>query len=353
MLGLATSLLGSSRLPRIRIDSATLGRRVCYMLWRQTHNVMFEPNDDPPEIKANFAASIAMYNAGPMVFGQTTTMPQRYHRSPRKIAKDGIDHYFLLLVKSGRFYGQCDGHDVELAPGGCALFCFASPSETWSERSELVGLTLPRAILGPLLDDPDRIGGSVLSNDAPLCRVLFNHVCSMADNADQLHVSDAAGLAPSTAAMIAVCFGPALSANPQVKSQLRAASLVAIKRHIDSNLYDPALNAAQLTHVFGLSRASIYRMFEPLGGVARFTLHRRLRKALIQLSAPEYAHLQVSEVAHKLGFSTSASFTRAFKTEFGIRPSEVRRDHQVGITALSTATAADEPLFAEWIHELG
>ena len=353
MLGLVKALLGPSRLPRIRIDSATLGRKVCYMLWRQTHNVLFEPNDDSAEIKDNFEASLAMYNAGPMVFGWGKVMPQCYHRSARKIAKDGIDHYFLLLIKSGRFYGQTDGHDVELAPGGCALFSFASPSQTFSERSDLVALTLPRAILGPLLDDPDQVGGSVLSRDTPLCRVLFNHVRSMVDDADQLNASDAAGLARSTAAMIAVCFGPALSPNAQVKSQLRAASLVAIKRHIDNNLEDPALDAAQLTSVFGLSRASIYRMFEPLGGIARFILQRRLRKALIQLSSPEYAHLQVSELAHNLGFSTGASFTRAFKAEYGLRPSEVRRDPQAAMSALSTSTAIDEPLFAEWIHELG
>ena len=120
------------------------------------------------------------------------------------------------------------------------------------------------------------------------------------------------------------------------------------------------VNTASSTWAFELGRlvtTILEQLRSELGETTppalRFTLHRRLRKALIQLSAPEYAHLQVSEVAHKLGFSTSASFTRAFKTEFGIRPSEVRRDHQVGITALSTATAADEPLFAEWIHELG
>ena len=353
MLGLANSLLGSSRLPRIRIDSATLGHRVCYMLWRQTHNVLFEDNNDSPEIKANFDASITMFNAGPMVFGAAQTMPQRYHRSASKIAKDGIDHYFLLLVKSGRFYGQCDGRAVELSPGGCALFNFQSTAETWSERGELIALTLPRAILGPLLDDPDRIGGSVLSSDAPLCRVLFNHVCSMIDIADQLNASDAAGLARTTAAMIAVCFGQASTPNAQGKSQLRAASLVAIKRYIDDNLGDAELDSTHLSNVFGLSRASIYRMCEPLGGVARFILHRRLRKALIQLSAVEYAHLQVIEVARNLGFAGSASFTRAFKAEFGMLPSEVRRNPQIGISALSAATETDEPLFSEWIHELG
>ena len=356
-------LLPALRLPRLRIDSATLGRRLSYLLWRQTHGVLFEPNDDAPEIKANFETSMSMFNAGPMLFGQAQTMPQRYHRSPAKVARDGIDHYFLMLVTSGRFYGQHEGQPIEIASGDAVLFQLQCVADISAERSDCLGVALPAAILAPLLRDPDGVCGTVLKVGTPLCRVLFDYIGSLVSNASQLQIKDAAALAQSTAAMIAVCFGPAADSSRPSNSNLRSASLIVVKRYIDENMNDAKLDVAHLTSVFGLSRASIYRMFEPLGGVAKFIQRARLRRALIQLSSDEYIHLQVSEMSHSLGFANPTNFSRAFKAQFGMLPSEVRRNPQAAIAALSnTADGSDpdaagdhglDPLFAEWIHELG
>ena len=363
MIAKLSQMLPSLRLPRLRIDSATLGHRLSYLLWRQTHGVLFEPNDDPPEIKANFETSMSMFNAGPMLFGQAQTMPQRYHRSPAKVARDGVDHYFLMLVTSGRFEGLHEGQPIEIGSGDAVLFQLRCVADIFAESSACFGVALPASILAPLLRDPDGVCGTVLKVGTPLCRVLFDYIGSLVNNAAQLQIKDAAALAQSTAAMIAVCFGPAVDASRPRNANLRTASLMVIKRYIDENMNNSQLDAAHLTSIFGLSRASIYRMFEPLGGVAKFIQRNRLRRALIQLSSDEYIHLQVSEMSHNLGFASPTNFSRAFKAQFGMLPSEVRRNPQAAIAALSNSGesagydgAAEngiDPLFAEWIHELG
>lgn len=362
MIAKVSQFMPSLRLPRLRIDSATLGRRLSYLLWRQTHGVLFESNDDPPEFKANFETKMSMFNAGPMLFGRAQTMPQRYHRSPAKVARDGIDHYFLMLVTSGRFYGQHEGEPIEIGSGDAVLFRFKCVADVFAESSDCLGVALPAAIPAPLLRDPEGVCGTVLKVGTPLCRVLFDYTASLVSNASQLRIKDAAALAQSTAAIIAVCFGPATDSSRPSNSNLRTASLIVIKRYIDENMDNTHLDVAHLTSTFGLSRASIYRMFEPLGGVATFIQHKRLRRALIQLSSDEFRHLQISEMSHNLGFPNATNFSRAFKARFGLLPSEVRRNPKATIIALSNtgedtdneapADQGIDPLFAEWIHEL-
>ena len=269
----------------------------------------------------------------------------------------------LRAITSGRFEGLHEGQPIEIGSGDAVLFQLRCVADIFAESSACFGVALPASILAPLLRDPDGVCGTVLKVGTPLCRVLFDYIGSLVNNAAQLQIKDAAALAQSTAAMIAVCFGPAVDASRPRNANLRTASLMVIKRYIDENMNNSQLDAAHLTSIFGLSRASIYRMFEPLGGVAKFIQRNRLRRALIQLSSDEYIHLQVSEMSHNLGFASPTNFSRAFKAQFGMLPSEVRRNPQAAIAALSNSgesagydgAAEDgiDPLFAEWIHELG
>jgi AraC-like DNA-binding protein len=75
---------------------------------------------------------------------------------------------------------------------------------------------------------------------------------------------------------------------------------------------------------FGITRSTLYRLFEPLGGVAAYITERRLRYAFRQMTDPLEQHLRVSQLAFDLGFSHPSAFTRAFRGFFGMSPKDVR-----------------------------
>ena len=50
-------------------------------------------------------------------------------------------------------------------------------------------------------------------------------------------------------------------------------------RHVRENLSDPTLGPDALCQRFGVSRAVLYRAFEPLGGVSAYIRSLRLRRA--------------------------------------------------------------------------
>jgi len=81
-----------------------------------------------------------------------------------------------------------------------------------------------------------------------------------------------------------------------------------------------------------LSRASLYRLFEPHGGVGAVILRRRLDRAMKTLLTGASSRPALRRIADELGFRSQAHFSRAFRTRFGIAPRAFqqtmrRKDH--------------------------
>lgn len=72
----------------------------------------------------------------------------------------------------------------------------------------------------------------------------------------------------------------------------------------------------------GISRASLYRAFEPYGGVIAFIQRERLDEAYRRLSAPGQ-HRTIGAVAWELGYPDPSTFTRAFRRRFGHAPRDL------------------------------
>jgi AraC-like DNA-binding protein len=84
------------------------------------------------------------------------------------------------------------------------------------------------------------------------------------------------------------------------------------------------LNVRDIARRFGLSRASLYRLFEPEGGFASYVRSRRLHRAARLLTSPAHRHLRILDVALESHFASETSFTRSFRREFGLSPADLR-----------------------------
>lgn len=93
---------------------------------------------------------------------------------------------------------------------------------------------------------------------------------------------------------------------------------------VEENLSSGELNVDFLAGELGLSRASLYRKLKSLTGqtVNDFIKDIRMRKSLHLLKA---GHLNISEVAHEVGFNSLSYFTTSFKKHFGYSPTELKK----------------------------
>lgn len=97
-----------------------------------------------------------------------------------------------------------------------------------------------------------------------------------------------------------------------------------VEQHLDDRCY----SIAQFAQALGLSRRSLYQIFRehgmtPAGFIKQIRLeHARQDVLLAGVDAPS-----LTEVALRNGFGDSASFSKAFRSAFGVAPSVLRAAH--------------------------
>jgi AraC-like DNA-binding protein len=101
-----------------------------------------------------------------------------------------------------------------------------------------------------------------------------------------------------------------------------------IKRYIETHLETEPLGAKDLCDTFGISRASLYRMFKPEGGLVGYVRDQRLNLAMRRLAEPNGQKTRLLDLAINLRFSSDSTFVRAFRRKFGLTPGEMREKSQ-------------------------
>lgn len=125
-----------------------------------------------------------------------------------------------------------------------------------------------------------------------------------------------------------------------------------INRYIIRNLKDPELSPLSIAQAKGVSRATLYRLFEPNSGVANQIKRRRLQRINQEIRDPRQFHHRITEIAYRWGFSDYNTFQRAFKQTFGMSPSEARHESELKVpdhaSSSHHAPGADR-LYEQWL----
>ena len=101
--------------------------------------------------------------------------------------------------------------------------------------------------------------------------------------------------------------------------------------HIYQNLTDPDLSAVYLMDTFGVSRASLYRMFQADGGLKTFITRRRLFRAALDIAEDPTKRGKIVVSAQRWGFDSPSHFNRLVHKTFGTSPSSLFPDGMRGV----------------------
>ncbi|KAA5541280.1 hybrid sensor histidine kinase/response regulator transcription factor [Adhaeribacter rhizoryzae] len=109
-------------------------------------------------------------------------------------------------------------------------------------------------------------------------------------------------------------------------SKLDKKFLEDFKRIIDAKLADPDLSVEYLGREIGLSRVQLYRKVKALIGcnVNDYIQTVRLNKSCTLLRQPQAS---IADVAFQVGFSSATYFSTAFKSKFGVSPTDYKNQH--------------------------
>ena len=101
-------------------------------------------------------------------------------------------------------------------------------------------------------------------------------------------------------------------------------TLLAIKQYVRAHFADPQLSVTALAEQFGMSPNSVSKLFSRKAGmgVLQYIHKIRIENACNLILSTE---LTLSEVAQRVGYTSSLTFTRAFKARYHMSPSEWRK----------------------------
>jgi AraC-like DNA-binding protein len=291
--------------------------------WRGDLAPVLDVSVDAQDRKT-FSAQIAVAQAGHALLMRTQADAQLMQRSATHIRRDAIDHFCIAFLHAGRSdgdYQQISSH----ADTTSILFADeAQESRRRYSRFEALRLLIPRSRIPAELR-----GANVHGLTVPITRggagLLASHVQTLARTIDQLTKSEAQ--AAIDAAMLLV--PGALNASQPFFERLDPSfddSLMSIiKTYIENHVCGTAVSPAAISQRFGLSRSSLYRLFECEGGVARYIMNKKLDLGRHLLSNGNGDTVLVRSVAERTGFKSEAHFSRAFKQRFHMTPREARQ----------------------------
>ena len=104
--------------------------------------------------------------------------------------------------------------------------------------------------------------------------------------------------------------------------ELQTKRLEAVERYVRVHM-DERLNRAVLASVAGFSVPHLHRLWRVHTGVnvATYVRRMRLQRAALKL---RMGAVDITEVALSAGYDTHAAFSRAFKLQYGLSPSQFR-----------------------------
>jgi AraC-like DNA-binding protein len=115
-------------------------------------------------------------------------------------------------------------------------------------------------------------------------------------------------------------------------------------------LEDGELAPETICRDLGLSRRTLYRIFEPLGGVGRYIQDLRLQRIHDQLQFGDTE--PIADIAARYGFENKEVFWRAFKRRFGVTPGDVRNSGAEREAGAAPSASPKIESMQPWINHL-
>ncbi|WP_426130587.1 helix-turn-helix domain-containing protein [Pararhizobium sp. PWRC1-1] len=309
------------------------------------------PDGVSPE--AGFPADHTAWNLGSMLIVQQRAPPHSYIRSAAKLRSNSIDHWHIVLLRTGRTWTEVDRHVSEGAPGKVELRSLGRPFRGRSTDSQSLTFYLPRELFSDATPSADVNNNTALTGT--YTDLLIEYMKNIEARLSSLAAADLPQVVRTTRDMILTCLSASAEHSGPAETQGNLDLIGRVRRFVQSNLNSPDLTSDILCRELGVSRTRLYQLFEQSGGVHHYIQKRRLLSAHAALSNSANRQ-QIVEIASAVGFTSAAHFSRAFSKEFGYSPRQARNvaippyfAHAVGpVEVVDSAHCFDA-----WLKSLG
>ncbi|MBS0562135.1 MAG: helix-turn-helix domain-containing protein [Proteobacteria bacterium] len=322
-----------------------------FQAWRSWFDPVYDTLPHAPP-NSGFAARSAIWQFAGGALARVNAPGLRATRTRALIRRTPVDPW-IVTIGSGAVTSLSSRRGEISVPAGTP-FIVSLGCEFASERGSdsRMQLYLSRDAFPDLAPALDALNGAPL--DGSLGILLAEYLVWLERALPRLSPAERAGLASAVGAMVSACAAPTAERMAAAERHLDLGRMERLRKVVRRNLRSPALTPALLCREAGMSRSQLYRLLESEGGAAHYIRRRRLEESYALLSDPSEQR-PVAAIAEELCFADASGFSRAFRHEFGISPSEARIAARSGHAAPKPARAAPggaEDRIDRWLRAL-
>lgn len=283
-----------------------------------THDIT--PTDGEP---SPFHISLDIWRLGQMAMSSATFSVQSFARPNEMIRRDHIDHIGLFVQGKGTRSCRVGNDEEVLGEFDVNIVDLAQAESSFASAGTSGTLYLPRDVAEAILPNIGDFHGKVLRDS--MATLFARHILSLGTALPGLPETVLPSLGQATMEMAVACLQSLESGSWQMNSAVVFAMRRRVERYIESSLEDPDLLPASIARACDMSRSTLYRFFEPHGGVMIYVKRRRLHR-IRSILVGNLDGRSLADICQDYGFQSGAHFSREFRKEFGYSPSDVRSE---------------------------
>ncbi|RQS68456.1 helix-turn-helix domain-containing protein [Burkholderia sp. Bp8963] len=315
--------------------------------WREVTSPIFDTTPVDGTTNTPLFGTIRSRPVGGLLIGTVSFNAQRYRRDRRVIAQGGLDHHLIQILTAGTMRGTFGRRSVTAEPGDICIMDFTQTFESRADTGARMTMAVPRKDLENALGRRN-LHGAVLKAGAPMTQLLVDFLQGLRAVSARLSASEAFAAQDAMVSLLAAGLTGQDITGHVTPSALNDALRERVIEFIDANLTCPELGPGLLMRRFRISRAHLYRAFADDGGVGTLIRNKRLDAAYLALTHQHGRERSITEIATDCGFSSSAQFLRAFRSHFGLTPSDAKREGVMPAAALGEGSHSLQRHFAHY-----
>lgn len=278
-----------------------------------------------------FIAEIRMHRSADIIVGFVNAGAHVLERTKSLIGEAQQHFVNIGVLSSGEGNLRQFDRSVPLTAGS---ICMSDPDVPYSweflSQCELIFFLFPRRMIGLSTPRLHAMAATELEITDALRNLVVDFVRSLESNLGDFVPRSANRLLRNAIELLATVVDEAAvaaaasrdGADRDVPLSERA------RAHIDVNLGDARLTPQRVADALFISARHLHGVFANEGvTVAEYIRQRRIERCRRDLIDPDLTALTVSEIGARWGFEDASHFSRTFRREEGIPPSEYRRRH--------------------------
>ncbi|MBZ6079107.1 helix-turn-helix domain-containing protein [Microvirga puerhi] len=344
---------GPPALTPLRFSTRQLAPRDQFAAWAAYIAPLLDVKlPDDMSLDAGFQVDHVVWNLGRLLLVQQSADAYSFERSIEKLRASPIDHWCIILPRSGTMWTEIDGRVAKSQVNCVDIKSLGRPFRGRTIKAEYIFLHVPRDLFSNTPHLLEISNNVVVSGS--LAEMLVEYVMTVEARLSSLTEEELPLVVQAMREMIISCMIPIAG---RIKVSTKQSSLALMERarqHVQDNLASAQLSPLSLSRVLGISRTQLYSLFETSGGVARYIQKKRLLAGHAALSNPSQRS-SIGEIAEQVGFSSAADFSRAFKREFGYSPSDARSNGGIAdlVPMPRLLDKHEHNTFEAWLKALG